>query len=477
MKRSLLLLCVLSVLSLATANPLLTAASILAFAAMIALVWRSGEPPVLAFALSYQWLQVSVKIFHADFSRVPVETMFPAPTGDRALWLSLSGLVALAFGMRVGMFRMQTREGAEARSEVLGLSIPRLFRAYVTFFFLGVFGHTAALGAGGFAQVLLALLNLKWFFFFLLAYAVIARRSHASLLALAVAAEVIVGFTGFFSGFKEVFFVFLIAFFSARPRFSKASLVIAGAATGVLLVLGSAWMIVREDYRAYISGGELAQVVHVGFADRADYMWNRVAGLDREQIARGFERLSERLEYVNFFAQVMFTVPRLIPYEDGELWKQAIEHVLKPRILFPDKPVLPSDSELTMKYVVSWLASDAEGSSISMGYFAESYIDFGPVGMMLPIFGVGLAWGLIYRYLLGYRTLVVYTFAAAVAVLINANQFEIHNVKLVGGVLMGFLVTAGWVRWGIPAMSPWFRGARRSRAAHPQIARPRPANP
>ena len=41
-----------------------------------------------------------------------------------------------------------------------------------------------------------------------------------------------------------------------------------------------------------------------------------------------------------------------------------------------------------------------EGTSISIGYMAESYIDFGAVGMMVPIFGLGLLLGGFYRWML-----------------------------------------------------------------------------
>src|SRR5438067_11835823 len=49
-----------------TPNPLLTSASILVLLLLLKLLWRAGEPPVLLFAASFQWIQITTRIFNAD---------------------------------------------------------------------------------------------------------------------------------------------------------------------------------------------------------------------------------------------------------------------------------------------------------------------------------------------------------------------------------------------------------------------------
>ena len=58
-----------------SANPLLSVAALLSLVAFIRLLWRPGEPPVLAFAVSFQWIQVTSKVFHANYLGLPVESL------------------------------------------------------------------------------------------------------------------------------------------------------------------------------------------------------------------------------------------------------------------------------------------------------------------------------------------------------------------------------------------------------------------
>ncbi len=438
-------------------NPGLTAAAFGTLAVVLPLTWRAAEPPVLLFAVSYQWLQVSMKIFHANILGVQVASLGFFARTELAIWLSLAGLLALAAGMRVATLGLAPADPREVGAELRSFSLERMWALYVLFFAGKEVIHAVAWSVSGLTQSLLAIADLRWFFFFLFAYGALTRRRRYDLLAFAVALEIVFGFTGFFSAFKEIFFALLIAYLTARPKFGVRNAATVAGFVGAVMALGVLWMTVRGDYRTYVSQGERSQVVRTEFFERADHMLSMLLDIDRPALAGGLELLAERMAYVDFFAMVALNVPSRIPYEEGALWRAAIEHVLKPRLFFPEKPILLSDSELTMKYTGLGLASGAEGTSISLGYFAESYIDFGPWGMMVPIFLVGLAWGLMYRTFLSLSTAVIYRFAAAVAVLMGANQFEIYSVKLVGGVLTTFLVFAAWIRWGLPIVDPLLR--------------------
>ncbi len=466
---------VLAGLALLSPNPGLTAAAFGALAVALPLTWRAGEPPVLLFAVSYQWLQVSMKVFHANFLGVSVGSMDFFARTEFVTWLSLGGLLVLAAGMRLATVGLKASGPNAAADELSSFSLERLWIFYAAFLAGKEVIYAVAWRATGLTQALLALAGLRWFFFFLFAFGVFTRRRRYDLLGLAVLLEVLLGFTGFFSAFKEIFFVLLIAYLTARPRFgARTGLTVAGFIAAVM-TLGVLWMTVRGDYRTYVNQGERTQAVRIELVDRAGHMLSMLTEIDRPALEGGLELLAERMAYVDYFAVAALHVPSRLPYEDGALWGAAIEHVLKPRIFFPDKLVLLSDSELTMKYTGLGLASGAEGTSISLGYFAESYIDFGPWGMMVPIFLVGMIWGLMYRYFLSRPIAATYAFAAAVTVLMGANQFEIHSVKLVGGLLTTFLVFAAWVRWGLPAVDPLLRRRAAARSASPRPNRALPS--
>jgi hypothetical protein len=267
--------------------------------------------------------------------------------------------------------------------------------------------------------------------------------------------EVVVGFSGFFSGFKQVFFVLAVAYLAIGLRVSGRRIAFLSATGTTVIALAIVWMTVREDYRYFINAGTGAQVVKRTMESRFNKLTELISEADSENYLKGAERLVERIAYVDMFAYVLKRVPASIPHENGRLWGRAVRHVLMPRVLFPEKARLKSDSELTMRYTGLMLASEGQGTSISMGYMAESYIDFGPLGMYVPIFMLGLLWGGMYRYFLSSGSPRIVGHAVAVTVLINANQFEMQSTKLMGGMLMSFLVMALLLMVVVPHLRAW----------------------
>ncbi|HEU0038859.1 MAG TPA: hypothetical protein VFR76_06270, partial [Verrucomicrobiae bacterium] len=83
------------------------------------------------------------------------------------------------------------------------------------------------------------------------------------------------------------------------------------------------------------------------------------------------------------------------------------------------------------------------------GYIAESYIDFGIVGMFAPVFLLGLFYGLIYRHFVDGQRYHVLGFAMATAILVfGAYSIETSNIKLVGGNLMSLVVIGLFAKFG-----------------------------
>ena len=232
-------------------------------------------------------------------------------------------------------------------------------------------------------------------------------------------------------------------------------MVIAVTAGTFLLIVALGWTRIKQDYRAHVSGGQRQQVIVVSPTERVRIFVSMMTSLTTRDLQQSVDQLADRMAYVDYFGSVLERVPSVLPYENGSLLWKAIEHVLLPRFLFPEKAALLSDSDLTRHYTGKALAGNEEGTSISMGYMTESYIDFGPLLMFLPIFLLGVAWGRMYRYMINGATLTVIGYAFGTALLINANQFEITGIKLIGGMLAKFLVLAVILRFGVPRVSAW----------------------
>lgn len=432
----------LSSLGLLTPNTALTVAAALLLAWFFLLLWRPGEPPILLLALGFQWLQVTAKLWNANLLGLPAQALNDFGGNiEKATWLSMTALAVLALGMRLALVRYKSANAELARSESLLFSPTRLWLFYLVATALSVVILSAAWLIPAITQIALALAKLKWAVYFILAYVCFLRPERLYLLLMAFGIELAVSLGAYFSSFKTVFFVTILAFVASGRRLSGRQLGVALALTSILLVLSLTWTAIKIDYRDYLSGGQSAQIVTRGYVERVQKLFEMVSDLDKEDMGNALQATVARISYVDFFGNVLVTVPSRIPHEDGALWGGALRHILIPRLFYPSKPPLRNDSEITNYYAGLNMAGEAQGTSVSIGYVAESYIDFGPVWMFAPILALGYLWGRMYRYFLT-RTKSPLTvgYGLSIIVLLSAMLFETTNVKLLGGVVTTFLV-------------------------------------
>jgi hypothetical protein len=215
-----------------------------------------------------------------------------------------------------------------------------------------------------------------------------------------------------------------------------------------------AWVAVKKEYRDFVSGGGRTQTLVVGRAERLEKLYELVSGLDGKELSEAARSLGDRLGYVNFFAAVLKRVPRVLPHENGVLWWDSVTRPFMPRMFFPEKTNI-EDSQRTQYYTGLKVAGKAEGTSISIGYMGESYIDFGKVGMMIPIFALGLLLGTVYRWMLTqqYSSKAV-GMGMATATLYGASLLETSVTKLLGGLIVAILMSWLLMRFVVPRYFP-----------------------
>jgi hypothetical protein len=438
-----------------TNNPILTPVSLLLLLPLIYLAWRQGEPPALMFACAMQWLQAAAAIYYTNFFRSSLAEAFGGMELETATWLSLCGVFALAVGMRLALFRAGPPRVADIVTEGHRIDIYKAFIAYVVSFTLSLLSAMAATRLPSLSQPLLFIGTIKWVIIFMLGYCVLEQRKGYILLGIVVIIELVVGVLGFFASFKGVFFVLLVALITSPLAWRGRRLVLLCTISVLLALLGSAWTAVKSDYREFLNQGFQSQEVLVPVEDRVGKLQDLLNGFDAQELAEGFQTMILRVSYVQFFALTMKNVPANIPYEDGALWVGAVKHVLTPRILFPNKPAI-DDSERTSLYTGLTVAGAEQGTSIGIGYFGESYIDFGPVFMFLPILLVGIFYGTIYRCFVIRARYKLLGGAVVTSILVfNGSAIETSNIKVLGSglaelaVLSAFYFTIGpWLmRW------------------------------
>jgi hypothetical protein len=182
-----------------------------------------------------------------------------------------------------------------------------------------------------------------------------------------------------------------------------------------------------------------------GFEDEV-FVASRAARLDRladlssawlerspSEMVSDIESLVDRLWTVYYPALALDLVPAVVPHENGALLWRTVLHVLTPRLFFPDKPALESDSEMVRKYAGVWVAGADENTSIAFGYAGESYVDFGVPLMFLPVLAYGLLMGAAYRlWFLLIRRRELATAAAVVIFWLALYLFERSWTNMLG---------------------------------------------
>ena len=451
----------LMILAALSTEPTLTFASLVVLVAGAQLLWRPGEPPILFAAFFIQWLQISLSLFRASFYGLELHDLLASSDGIvTATWLSLFGLIALACGVRLMLRGVGPGAWDVLIFEIQQYSLKKAFIAYwiaqIVFFEL----ETVTWWYPGLTQPLLALSNLRWVFFFVVATIVFVKKRGYSLLIILFLFEMVRGFLSFFSDFTQVFLIAALAFITARPKINTWTLAVTSVIFAGVLVLSAAWSVVKMDYRNFLNARTGQQIVTVGSTEQLDRISDLMLNQGLTHLSKGFDMLASRIEYTYFFGRVVNRVPKVLPYDDGALWGDAILRIFTPRLLFPDKSPILLEVLTTQHYAGLNLSWDTNSNTeIPMGYMAESYIDFGPVGMLVPIFLLGLLFGAQYRYLITPPRYLLFAYGAAPVILMPMTQYGWSAAKILGGNITSFAAFYVTMLLVVPRIHRWILGS------------------
>jgi hypothetical protein len=421
-------------------NPSVTIAAGLVTMLAVKLLLRPDEPPTLLLLAAIHLVQVSTALVYANLTGVDINTLSEHGVNlENATFVALGGVLCLILGMFLGNAGPAVWPPAVAQAEARTCSPVSAFRFWLVALGMSLLFGTLSTLSEGVRQLFLAGAGIQWIGLFLLAYVYLAQRSGLGYFLIAVGIEIGIGFTGFFAEFREVFYVLFVAFAAAMPKLNFRS-VFAIAATVILALLVSVfWTAIKKDYRGFLNQGSHAQEVIVPFSDRLTFLADRVSEANVDTMAQGLDLLVKRLSYVEFFGATLNFVPASRPHESGAITRAAIEHILFPRLLFPDKAPLPSDTEVTVAYTGLDLAL-SPNVSISIGYPGELYIDFGVPGMMACMGIFGFFYGKASRYIQQHCDSALVAYGATLPLLIPGIYFETALAKTLGGVCTAFVI-------------------------------------
>jgi len=431
----------LVVAALLSPNPFLGLFGVSVAGILSYLLWREREPQAFLFILAFQWFQVFAVILLGVLTGRSIGEEMGGSHFEEATLLSFLGVGVLGLGMKFASRRAAVLDIERIQGLLDSLIVKKLFLAWL-FLSVGLLGADQ-LGylIPGLRQAFLALDVWKWAVVVLLFMKWLDSREGRIIVVIVLAYEVFVGMLGYFSAFKEVFFILLLAG-SGIVALGKQRFVLLSVIALTLLVFAGVWQTIKGDYRIFLSQGERSQTVNVSVSDRIVWLLEAIPDVTPEKVFDGMEEGVERLSYVAFFGHAMEHVPKRAPHTNGKLWKEAVMHPLMPRLLFPNKPVI-NDSDRTNTYAGVIVAGVSQGTSISIGYMGESYIDFGKWGMFVPIFLWGWVLGICYFWFMRKSVNPLLGLSLSACLLLsNALLLEKSNIKMVGGLASAFLVTA-----------------------------------
>jgi hypothetical protein len=285
---------------------------------------------------------------------------------------------------------------------------------------------------------------------------ILRSRKHLAWLAVSFVWATLPRLGGYYSDFKSPVILLLIALAATwRPWeegwWKRTVVAVAKAAPvlAALLVLLLVWQGgLKKNTRLAHDDGSIG----VAASDRIAFFaenFRTELPLLFEAPEPYVEALVERMSYITFFSRVLEHVPAREPHAEGELLSMAMQNAFVPRFLVPEKPELPSDSYYTRRFAGVLVAET--GTSVSIGYMAEFYADWGLGGMFLSILAFGLWIGVIAAMVRVLTPAPILRFAAMTVVLLAVADFEQQFIKGFAALNLNAMVTLVLVR----VASPW----------------------
>jgi hypothetical protein len=419
----------------------LAGVSVMTLMICIRLVKTDDRLFVLPIAVSFHWMQGNLGLIYLGLTGREVLAIYDSDWRPMVM-IALGCCLALAAGIRLGLLVKKAPDPRAPRPG-FAFSFGLLVTIYVVTVVLEGTLTAVAPDYPSLRQIITTFDSARLGVLFLILRRLCAPPPRFGLVALVVAIEIVLGITGFFAGFREPIVLAVLAVLEVFDRRNARHWMALAVATVAICALGVLWMGIRGDYRReYVevdqfSGSRNARI------NRVEDLTSSFMKNDAESLLRTTDQLVDRMWTIYYPALALKRVPSVIPHTDGQIIGAALLHIVTPRILFPNKGELPSDSDEVRKYANVAVAGREVGTSIAFGYSAESYIDFGLPWMFLPVFCFGLFVGACYavfRSVIWHRELFVAF--ATVSFWISVYLFE-RSWATMAGVTVGFMVYLG----------------------------------
>ncbi len=396
------------------------------------------KPSVFSIILIYHFIQISAGVWQSN--NLGKDINYRSDNMEYAILASYVGLLFLFLPIVYYQNKIPALTMMQLKKHANRLSIDKTYRAYV----IGFFAMNALTGIAflipGLTQIIFSLGNIKWFLFLLFGFQSILKNRKRKQFYIFCALEFVLGFYSYFSEFKTI--IFFIASLSLSfilvVKFNKLMIVM--VALVFVFFGGVFWTGIKGEYRTFLNKGSSTQSVQVEKSDALNKLLELSEKQSDNTFTNSLESFLDRLQYTYHLAKTMDRVPSVIPYQNGNNWGSTLTFVLTPRVLNPDKGTYDASKRAT-KYTGIRYLGVRRGVSISLGYFADGYIDFGYLGMFVPLLILGFIYGRSYFYFVkNASNNYVFNFAVVGAIYLELFAFESDSIFLFGRLYVNLLV-------------------------------------
>ena len=398
-------------------------------------LWKPYTPPVLFLFLFFHWTQVFCTILYADFKGRPIDVLFKSKDIETLFSLTFLQIVIGALVLGAFVNKQKISIGKYDLGVAAGkLNEQRIIIGYLVSAVISPIILASTVSSSLF-QLAIMFITIKYVFICLMVFLLLLTKPKNRLLIIGILLlDFILSFSSYFSDFKTILFIWLIIYATINPYIKANNLYRLVAIIIVLIAFFSFWSYVKDDYREYISKGKRQQVVAVSTSDALGYLGERLSDFNGLALREGASIFLLRLQYMEQYCRVFNNVPDKLPHRNGADFENTIEFLLVPRVINANKEIKDA-SKRTQMYTNRRVSTAAQGTSISMGYFCDLYIDFGLYIMILPLIFIFFLIGSLYKwimYLKKYNLLLIYSML--IGIFLSIGTFESDIIYFLGSI-------------------------------------------
>lgn len=396
---------------------------------------REHIPPVLVYLLGFHWLQVYSSVLYADYLKMPLEETFGSSNLEYLFWLTIGqiGVMAVFLSKVYHVNFEPTLQKLKDAAEKI--DIKKVLYAYAVATIVFPTLIAATYNSSSISQLVQSFAVIRKVLLLMLMFIYFLRESkYKSTILILVILEFVLSFASYFSNFKEIIFFVVFVYLTVKPQLKTRQLILLIPVSIMLLSFLTFWSGVKEGYRNFLNQGSRQQHVQVSRLEALDYLLGKTQTFDADSFQTGAEKLLHRLQYMQQYASVYERVPEFIPYENGNNITGTIEFLTMPRFLNANKKILDPSSK-TSYYTGKRFANAEQGTSISMGYFCDLYIDFGLWLMFIPLLVITFMIGKVSNYIINSNKYnLIFTYSLFIGTILSCGTFESDIIFYLGSV-------------------------------------------